>query len=147
MAEVIVWADDAGYVVAATPFAGMTLDEFIASPTVPKDRPHWVKDAASLPSQSALTWVVDTEGNVTSDPSRAPVPARVLRSNFIRVLDDNGLLDQVLAAVDAADNLTKQLWLSPEFERNSTMLIGMATQMGLADQLDDLFRAAGALPA
>lgn len=63
------------------------------------------------------------------------------------VLHRCGLLDTVLAAVEAGDIELKIRWRkSTEFRRDNELLISMAKQLGISDeQLDDMFRLGATL--
>jgi hypothetical protein len=85
-----------------------------------------------------------TEQEVADALARLSVPQEVAAANFVRALDQAALLDQVNAAIDGADALTKALWSHASFfRRDDPMLIGMAAAIGQSPaQLDDLFRLA-----
>ena len=63
------------------------------------------------------------------------------------ILLQAGLLAKVKAAVDAADETVQIYWSdSVEWHRNDTVLVGMASKLGLTDeQLDSLFEQAASL--
>jgi hypothetical protein len=89
-----------------------------------------------------------TEQEVADALARLSVPQEVTAANFVRALDQAGLLDQVNAAVDGAGGLTKALWNHASFfRRDDPMLMNMAAAVGqTAPQLDDLFRLAATFP-
>lgn len=69
-----------------------------------------------------------------------PVPLSATRSQLIRALHHVGKLTEVRDVVARADVLTQELWLSPTFRRDDTLLRAVAATVGLTDQLDELFR-------
>lgn len=61
-----------------------------------------------------------------------------------RALNHTGLRSSVEAAVAGADQDTKDAWeFASEIRRDNSLLLGMATQLGMTEQqLDDLFALA-----
>lgn len=82
-------------------------------------------------------------------PPVAPVPQSVSAFQARAALLSNGLLDDVEAAVAAADRLTRTAWeYAQAFERSSPTIATLAAALGLSDeQLDELFRAAAKITA
>ena len=82
-------------------------------------------------------------------PPSAPVPGSVTAFQARAALLAAGLLDEVEAAVAAADRLTQTAWeYAQAFERTSPTIAALAAALGLTDaQLDDLFRAAAKISA
>ena len=77
------------------------------------------------------------------------VPASVTAFQARAALLAAGLLDEVEAAVAAADRLTQTAWeYALRFERVSPTIAALAAALGLGDaELDDLFRAAAKISA
>mgnify|MGYP007100088042 CR=1 FL=1 len=74
------------------------------------------------------------------------VPAMITRTQARLVLHRAGLLDKVLEII-ASGGVEAQIWYEAnEWYRASPVLAGMALALGFTDeQVDDLFRAAGAI--
>lgn len=97
-----------------------------------------------------LTAIISAASSVpptATDPGA--VPASVSAFQARAALFAAGLLDDVEAAVAAADRLTRIAWESAQaFERGSPTIATLAAALGLSDeQLDDLFRAAAEIRA
>lgn len=77
----------------------------------------------------------------------APVPAEVSRLQAVLALEELGLLDDVEALVAARPRSVQLAWASaPDFHRDSPMIAQLWTALGRTPaQLDELFRAAGAV--
>jgi len=75
------------------------------------------------------------------------VPESVGAGQFIRALDNVGLLGQVDAAVVQADALTQRLWARASvFPRNDPMIAAVAQALGKSStELDNIFRLAANL--
>jgi hypothetical protein len=76
-----------------------------------------------------------------------PIPASVTAGQFIRALDNVGLLGQVDAAVTQADALTQRLWARASvFPRKDPMIEAVAQALGKSStDLDNIFRLAANL--
>jgi len=76
MFEIIVWVPDNGGVSMCFPASGFTAKQVAETDAVPKDRPHFIVDRASLPKDFSLShaWVVSEKGDVTLDLSRVLSP-------------------------------------------------------------------------
>jgi hypothetical protein len=76
-----------------------------------------------------------------------PVPESVTAGQFIRALDNVGLLGQVDAVVARADPLTKRLWArASTFPRKDPMIEAVAGALGKSStDLDNIFRLAANL--
>lgn len=74
------------------------------------------------------------------------VPATITRTQARLVLHRAGLLDGVLKVIETG-GVEAQIWYeAAEWNRASPVLAGMAQALGFTDeQVDDLFRAAGAI--
>ena len=143
MADVILWTDDSGSVVAYTPPAPLSAQHALASNDVPKDRPTFIADNATLPSADIRTWVLGEDGTVTVDASRyAPVPQVATSGDFVAALSDLGWYADVDAAANAAGGKALALWKhASAFESNHPMVISIAQAIGKTDaDLDELFR-------
>ena len=83
------------------------------------------------------------------DPAAPVVPACVTAFQARAALLAAGLLDDVEAAVAAADRLTQTAWeYALAFERTSPTIATLAAALGRTDQqLDDLFREAATISA
>jgi hypothetical protein len=153
--QVIVWTADDGTVSLLRPAPGASLDDIVASAAVPKDRAHFVIDDATLPlppSDPAFGAVrLDAHGALSIDQAvyaALTVQQQVPVANFVRALDQKGLLTQVTAAVDAAGDLAKALWLqSSYFRRDDPLVAQIGAAVGQSSaQLDDLFKLATTFP-
>lgn len=93
-------------------------------------------------AQAVANWVAD----YVPPPARVPVPQVLTARQAKLVLHAAGLLDDVDAAVAAADKATQIEWeYATEIRRDWPTLVAMADALGMTDaQLDDLF-VAGAL--
>ncbi len=112
---------------------------------LPHYRAHHAQYGETVEAVAALRQAED--GSWEADPA----PIGDLRASWTitrfqarAALMAAGLLDQVEAAVAAADPQTRLAWAeSIEFPRTSPTIAALAGVMGLTDgQLDDLFRAA-----
>lgn len=76
-----------------------------------------------------------------------PVPGQVSAGQFLRALNQQGLLAAVDAAVAQADTLTQRLYSrAPFFLRNDPEVTAIATAIGKTSaDLDNLFRLAATL--
>jgi hypothetical protein len=100
----------------------------------------------------AENWMMDAEGRFTPPPSPAPspaVPGVVALWQFRRELRARGWWDQVQATIaalpeDERADLEEWLEYGTEVQRQAPRLIALAQAMGVAEQLDDAFRTAGA---
>lgn len=147
------------YYSAAT--KGFYLPELHAS-AIPADVVEITSEAhAALMEAQAHGATIQPDANghpvaVFPDP---PTAAEVLAAERARMvvsrfqaraaLHNAGLLDDVEAAVAAADAFTKIAWADAvEFRRTSPTILTLAGAIGLNDaQLDDLFRAAAQIVA
>ena len=116
----------------------------VAPPEIPPgSRARW----------TGAAWVVEpipTGPTVApADPAAPVVPASVTAFQARAALLAAGLLDDVEAAVAAADRLTQTAWeYALAFERTSPTIAALAAAIGLTDQqLDDLFRVAATISA
>lgn len=109
------------------------------------------KDTANRHYAEALAMVATNEAEIVPYvPPPEPVPASVTRFQARAALLQAGLLDAATAAVEASgDAFTKLAWAeASEWRRESALVVGMATAIGLtSDQIDDLFRAAAQITA
>lgn len=147
--QIILWNDDQGRVVALTPPGGMTAEEAKKDGgMVPQDRPTFIKDNATLPSEPLSAWRMDGAGNLTTIDLPAPVPQIVTSGAFIRAAHEQDWLDGIETAVAAAgqqNSLIPLLWArSSQFERPHPFVALIGQAMGKTSaEIDDLFRLAG----
>lgn len=101
-------------------------------------------EAAVAPSSA---WLYDGEAAAGLPP--IDVPASVTRFQARAALHEAGLLDQIEAAVAAADPLTREAWASATaFERSSPTIAALAAALGLSlADIDALFRRAAQIRA
>jgi len=99
---------------------------------------------------AGVDWVWD--GTKATDPNAPPPlppePVTVVTARQARLaLIQAGLYDQVVTAVNAADQTTQVWWqYSPFIERQNPILLAMATQLSLSPtQVDTLFQTASTL--
>ena len=99
----------------------------------------------------ALAMVARGEAEIVDPPpSPPPVPQVVTRFQARAALLQAGLLDDATAVIEASgDAFTKLAWAeASEWRRDSALVVGMATAIGLSSgQIDDLFRAAAKITA
>lgn len=83
------------------------------------------------------------------EPAPEPVPAAVSKFQAQAALYAAGLLDDVEAAVSAADRFVQLAWQGATvFERTSPTIAALGAAIGLSDaDLDDLFREAAKIRA
>jgi AraC-like DNA-binding protein len=85
---------------------------------------------------------------VTAAEQAAYVPQSVPMWTVRVVLQNNGMLEQAQAIIDASENnALKAIWEYGNFaERNSPTMLSLASALGISEeQLDQLFRDAGNL--
>lgn len=95
----------------------------------------------------SAAWTYD--GDAAAGLAPIDVPASVTRFQARAALIEAGLLDQIEAAVAAADPLTREAWASSTaFERSSPTIAALAAALGLTGaDLDALFRRAAQIRA
>lgn len=94
-------------------------------------------------------WIWDGQAFAPPVPPAPPVPDVVALWQFRRELQARGLWDAVRAAIvamPAEQRADAEEWLEygVEAARHSPLLVAMAGALGLADSLDEMFRAAAA---
>lgn len=109
------------------------------------------KDPMNRHYAEALAMVAAGEAEIVEPaPVAPPVPQVVSRFQARAALLAAGLLDDATAAIEASgDAFTKLAWAeASEWRRDSALVVGMATSIGLTSgQIDDLFRAAAKITA
>lgn len=127
-----------------------TADQF----TPIEDQPNQWKGPGSLglcvgrEGQTLQSFVDELNATLSAPaPSIPPVPSVVSAAQGRLALLNAGLLDQVKAAVEQADEATK-IWFeyATEWRRDNAALNALGTQLGLSSgDIDDLFKVAAAL--
>ena len=105
-----------------------------------------VPDAHAALFEAALAAAVAGEP-YTGARLAAPVPPVVSRMQALLALDAAGLLDDVEALVATQARPTQIAWAhAPDFHRTSPLMAQLWAALGRTEaELDDLFRAAGAI--
>jgi len=120
-------------------------------PVMRDDNPpgKWYKrlreDRQVYPDQVVVTVVYSDEPDIADERAHMIVTPFQGRMALI----DAGLMAQVQAAVDAADEKTKTAWeYAVEWKRMSPMIEALSSALGMSEtQVDDLFRAAQSITA
>jgi len=131
MSEVVLWARDDGTVVAWTPTAGLSLADAIASPDVPKDRPHFVADVDDLPVAPIAAWRLSARG-VVSVADIPPPPIETSKLRFALELKARGLWPSVKAAIAANEDATLYWDFTDIVRSDNQMLLAMASQLNIS---------------
>jgi hypothetical protein len=124
----------------------------------------WTQDWAQISADNVITAKITAAQEPPPDPGCAvmrvvdalaagaawpkpPVPREVSRLQAVLALEAQGLLDDVEALVAASPRAVQLAWQSaPDFHRDSPMIGQLWAALGRTPtQLDDLFRAAGAV--
>lgn len=108
------------------------------------------EDSVDMSRDIHAALIAGIAGPITAwRPEPAPVPVTVTAFQARAALLSAGLLDEVEAAVTAADRSTQLAWeYALSFERGSPTIQALSTAIGLDDEaLDDLFRAAAQITA
>lgn len=95
----------------------------------------------------APVWIVTETPYAPPAPLAPPVPISVTPRQAQLALHAAGLLDDVEAAVDAADRPIQIAWrAATEYRRDDPVVAALGSAIGLsAAQVDDLFRVAATL--
>ena len=102
-------------------------------------RPEKLVDGISVPlsDEEFAEWQ-----HAVTNPPAPPVPGAISRFQAKAALQQAGLLEEVEAAITAADDLTKLAWSeTQEFVRGSPTIVALGAALSLSEtQIDDLFR-------